>query len=379
MPLKIIRNDITKVSADILVNSANPKPKYGTGTDYAIYNAAGVDELLAERKKIGNINVGDIAVTPAFNLNAKYIIHTVGPIWFGGTKGELDHLKSCYQKSLEKAVELKCESIAFPLISTGVYMFPRDKALQVAMSTISQFLFEHDMTVYLVVFDEKSFQLSGKIFSDVDDYIDSDEVLSSQGNEYRVLLEWIEPDKRTEAMEMLSGVRDDVSALEVLKKYVKGRDYERAESWFRWHYTDKEPDTDFNSNKVFEEKVQPKTLDEIIFTDEKNFHDRLFELIDERGMTDPEVYKKANIDRKLFSKIRCTPDYTPRKKTAVALALALELEHDEMVDLLGRAGIAFSPSSKFDKIVEYFVDGGIYDVQTINLSLFEHGEDILGS
>lgn len=369
MPLKIIRNDITKVSADILVNSANPKPKYGTGTDYAIYNAAGVDELLAERKKIGNINVGDIAVTPAFNLNAKYIIHTVGPIWFGGTKGELDHLKSCYQKSLDKAVELECESIAFPLISTGVYMFPRDKALQVAMSTISQFLFEHDMTVFLVVFDEKSFQLSGKIFSDVDDYIDSDEVLSSQGNEYRVLLEWIEPDKRTEAMEMLSGVRDDVSALEVIKKYTSRRDFNRAESWFKWHYMDKAP----------QEKAKPKTLDEIIFTDEKNFHDRLFELIDERGMTDPEVYKKANIDRKLFSKLRCNPDYTPSKKTAMALALALELDHDEMVDLLGRAGIAFSPSSKFDKIVEYFVDGGIYDVQTINLSLFEHGEDILGS
>ena len=376
MPLKIIRNDITKVSADILVNSANPKPKYGTGTDYAIYNAAGVDELLAERKKIGNINVGDIAVTPAFNLDAKYIIHTVGPIWFGGGKGELDYLKSCYQKSLEKAVELECESIAFPLISTGVYMFPRDKALQVAMTTISQFLFEHDMTVYLVVFDEKSFQLSGKIFSDVDNYIDSDEVLSSQGNEYRVLLEWIEPDKRAEAMQMLSGAKDNVSALEVIKQFVSRRDYDRAESWFRWHYTGKE--SGIESDKDSQQKPQPKSLDEIISRDEKNFHDKLIELIDERGMTDPQVYKKANIDRKLFSKMRCNPDYTPSKKTAMALALALELNHDEMVDLLGRAGIAFSPSSRFDKIVEYFVEEGIYDVQTINLSLFEHGEDTLG-
>ena len=376
MPLKIIRNDITKVSADILVNSANPKPKYGTGTDYAIYNAAGVDELLAERKKIGNINVGDIAVTPAFNLDAKYIIHTVGPIWFGGGKGELDYLKSCYQKSLEKAVELECESIAFPLISTGVYMFPRDKALQVAMTTISQFLFEHDMTVYLVVFDEKSFQLSGKIFSDVDNYIDSDEVLNSQGNEYRVLLEWIEPDKRAEAMQMLSGAKNNVSALEVIKQFVSRRDYDRAESWFRWHYTGKEAGKE--TDKDSQQKPQPKSLDEIISTDEKNFHDKLIELIDERGMTDPQVYKKANIDRKLFSKMRCTPDYTPRKKTAVALALALELNHDEMVDLLGRAGIAFSPSSKFDKIVEYFVDEGIYDVQSINLCLFDHGEDTLG-
>ena len=240
------------------------------------------------------------------------------------------------------------------------------------------------MTVYLVVFDEKSFQLSGKIFSDVDNYIDSDEVLNSQGNEYRVLLEWIEPDKRAEAMQMLSGVPDNFSALEVLKKYVTGRDYDRAESWFRWHYTGKGSDinsdinSDKKSDKITQQKAQSKTLDEIISTGEKNFHDKLIELIDERGMTDPQVYKKANIDRKLFSKMRCTPDYTPRKKTAVALALALELNHDEMVDLLGRAGIAFSPSSKFDKIVEYFVDEGIYDVQTINLSLFEHGEDTLG-
>ena len=161
MPLKIIRNDITKVSADVIVNSANPKPKYGTGTDYAIYAAAGVDELLAERKKIGDIRVGDIAVTPAFKLSAKYIIHTVGPIWFGGLRGELDYLKSCYQKSLDKAFELDCESIAFPLIATGVYGFPKDEALSIALSEIQTFLLSHDeMKIILVVFDRKSFILA---------------------------------------------------------------------------------------------------------------------------------------------------------------------------------------------------------------------------
>ncbi|MBR6402538.1 MAG: macro domain-containing protein [Eubacterium sp.] len=347
MPLKIIRNDITKVAADIIVNSANPKPIYETGTDHAIYSAAGIDELLAERKKIGELLVGEIAVTPAFNLNAKYIIHTVGPIWFGGNSGELDYLKSCYRKSLDKAVELNCESIAFPLISTGVYMFPRDKALQVAMSTISEILFEYDMTVYLVVFDKKSFQLTGKVFTDVDDYIDDDSVFESQGEEYRAILERVDPERREEAMHFIRNA-DDASRQAVIRR-------------------------------VFGRRNQTKSLDEMIDTSELNFHDKLLSLIDERGMTDPEVYKKANLDRKLFSKIRCTQDYKPRKKTAVALALALELEFDEMVDLLMRAGIAFSPSSKFDKIVEYFVKNGIYDVQTINLSLFEHGEDTLGA
>ena len=298
-------------------------------------------------------------------MNAKYIIHTVGPIWFGGLQGELNYLKSCYQKSLDKAFELGCESIAFPLISTGVYLFPRDKALNVAMSTISEFLFEHDMTVYLVVFDERSFQLTGKVFSDVDDYIDDDTVFDSHGAEYRALLEWVEPDKREEAMHFISNVPDNVSAAEMIQNFVGRKNVEQAESSLKRH---------FSKDKT----SKTQTLEEMISTDEKDFHEKLIELIDERGMTDPQVYKKANIDRKLFSKIRCTPDYKPRKKTAVALALALELEYDEMVDLLRRAGIAFSPSSTFDKIVEYFVKNGIYDVQTINLSLFEHGEDTLG-
>ncbi len=368
MPLKIIRNDISKVSADAIVNSANPKPKYGSGTDYAIYSAAGADELLAERQKVGNISVGDIAVTTAFKLDAKYIIHTVGPIWFGGHKGELDDLKSCYRKSLEKAAELGCESIAFPLISTGVYMFPRDKALNVAISTISEFLFEHDMTVYLVVFDERSFQLTGKIFTDVDNYIDDDSVIDCQDAEYRTLLEWVEPDKRIEAMRLISHAPDNTSARKLIDKFVMSRYHGLADEWYERQ----------NNRNDQKDQSTVQTLEEIISTDEKDFHEKLIELIDAKGMTDPQVYKKANIDRKLFSKIRCAPDYKPRKKTAVALALALELEYDDMVDLLRRAGIAFSPSSTFDKIVEYFVRNGIYDVQTINLSLFEHGEDTLG-
>ncbi|MBO4910139.1 MAG: macro domain-containing protein [Lachnospiraceae bacterium] len=366
MPLKIIRNDITRVPVDVIVNSANPKPKYGTGTDYAIYQAAGAEELLAERKKIGNINVGDIAVTPAFNLDAKYIIHTVGPVWFGGNKNELKYLRSCYRKSLEKAAELGAETTSFPLISTGVYMFPRDKALNVAMSTITEFLFEHDMTVYLVVFDKRSFQLTGKIFQEVEDYIDDDSVFDSQGAEYRALLDCVEPDKREEAAEYISRAQNDIFAREMLSEFVSRRNYERVESWFRWHDSGHEND------------VEPDSLERILATDEMSFRDKLFELIDKKGLTDPEVYKKANIDRKLFSKIRCNADYTPRKNTIVALAFALELDREEMHDLLGRAGIALSPGGKFDKIVEYCVDHRIYDVHTINMILFDNDQETLG-
>ena len=368
MPLKIIRNDITKVEADVLVNSANPKSKCGTGTDYAIYSAAGMNELLAMRKKIGNIAVGDIAVTPAFNLKAKYIFHAVGPIWHGGNHKEFALLKSCYNKSLYKAVELECETIAFPLISTGAYMFPKDKALQIAMSTITEFLYEHDLTVFLVVFDEKSFELTGKIFADVDSYIDNTVVLDSQNVEYEAFLKYINKDERVEVLNQVSRL----SGKESIRRYLSSLRIIKDDK-YRSVFGNK---NNYSPGEIFNETAD--SLEEIIAEENKNFQERLLDLIDESGMTDPEVYKKANIDRKLFSKIRCTPDYKPKKKTAVALALALELEYDVMVDLLQRAGIAFSPSSTFDKIIEYYVIHGVYDVQTINLSLFEHGEDTLG-
>ena len=369
MPLKIIRNDITKVDVDIIVNSANPKPKYGTGTDYAVYSAAGIDDLLSERKKIGNIAVGDIAVTPAFKLKAKYIIHAVGPIWYGGHHKEFDLLKSCYNKSLNKAVELECETIAFPLISTGAYMFPKDKALQIAMSTITDFLYEHDLTVYLVVFDEKSFELSGRIFANVDSYIDNTAVFDSQNEEYAAFLKYIDKDERVEVLNNVSRL----SGKEAISRYLSGLRIRKDDN-FRSVFDGKK----HHSIPKDSAKDIADSLEDIIAENNKTFQERLLELIDESGMTDPEVYKKANIDRKLFSKIRCTPDYKPKKKTAVALALALELDYDVMVDLLQRAGIAFSPSSNFDKIIEYYVIHGVYDVQTINLSLFEHGEDTLG-
>lgn len=202
MPFQIIRNDITKVKADIIVNTANPQPMIGSGTDSAIYKAAGAEALLAEREKIGNIKSGEAAVTPAFGLSAKYIIHTVGPAWENGMHGECDVLRSCYERSLALAAELSAESIAFPLIATGVYGFPKDEALSIALSTISKFLLSHDMKVILVVFDCKAFELSGKLVGNIDEYIDEHSVSMIRDAEYYDGYENIEYTRRRAAQRL---------------------------------------------------------------------------------------------------------------------------------------------------------------------------------
>lgn len=365
MPFKIVRNDITKVKADVIVNTANPKPIYASGTDSAIYHAAGVSELLAERKKIGDIQPGDVAVTQAFQLQAKYIIHTVGPVWIDGKHGEENILASCYDYSLRKAVELECASIAFPLISTGIYGFPKDHALQIAISVISRFLMQNDIQVYLVVFDCKAFELSGKLFQGVDEFIDENYVKEKKITEYS---------RRYEDREERNYNRRlrDMSEEEAYRGIEEEELLERRNQ------------RDYDSESSIEEISMPVppmaggSLDDVMSHVGETFQQRLLRLIDERGFTDTSVYKRANIDRKLFSKIRCNEKYKPRKKTAVALAIALELDIDDTKDLLARAEIALSPSNKFDLIIEYFISQKVFDVYTINMALFKHNQPILG-
>ena len=360
MPFQIIRNDITKVKADAIVNTANPDVAVGSGTDSAIYSAAGKEQLLAERRKIGTMIPGRVAQTPAFNLDAKYIIHTVGPSWIDGNHKEREILHSCYEKSLALADELGCKSIAFPLIATGVYGFPKDEALQIALAEINKFLLSHDMKVILVVFDRKAFELSGKLVRDIEEYIDEYSASELRDAEYgsRHVNNWMERQERLENLHM-SQMPDSY-------------DVEDAE-------TDESEDQILYSEApaAFPD-VSGMSLEEVLDSSEDTFQQRLFKLIDESGMDDVTVYKKANIDRKVFSRIRCKEDYKPKKKTAVAFAIALELDMPTMMDLLFRAEIAFSPSNKFDLIITYFITNKVYDIYKINAALFKYGQPILG-
>lgn len=352
MPFKIIRNDITKVRADVIVNTANPKPIYASGTDLAVYQAAGADDLLAERKKIGYIERGDIAVTDAYALNAKYIIHTVGPVWVDGKHREFEILESCYEKSLQKALELGCDSIAFPLISTGVYGFPKDKALQIAVSVFSKFLLENEMQIILVVFDKKSFQLSGQLVGEIDSFIDANYIRQKRKSEYR---------GRSFRRNIIEADSSYDSEL-----YEECRCYSAKE----------ETEPDLLMSVPMPEKAM--SLEEELENIGMSFHDKLFELIDKSGLDNKDVWKRANLDRKHFSKIQCDENYHPKKKTVMALCIALKLDLEEAKDLLARADWAFSPSSKVDLIVQKAIIDKQYDIYQLNLVLFQYTNEILG-
>ena len=361
MPFQIIRNDITKVKADAIVNTANPKPCVGSGTDSAIYAAAGQEQLLAARKKIGEIAPGDAAYTEAYQLDAKYIIHTVGPVWIDGAHGEREVLRSCYARSLNLAAELRCESVAFPLIASGVYGFPKSEALQIALAEISRFLMTHEMKVLLVVFGRKALQLSERLVGSIEQYIDDhaeQRLYEAEygGGERNRSWRFLRPrEERLEVQTFGALPYEDDTVLEKTEE----ADAESAPGDFL-------PD------------LSGKSLDEVLGGKSETFQQRLLKLIDESGMTDVAVYKKANIDRKVFSSIRCKPDYKPKKKTALAFAIALELDLPTTRDLLSRAELAFSPSSQFDLIVSYFITNQNYDIFEINAALFQYGQPILG-
>ncbi|WP_042454110.1 macro domain-containing protein [Neobacillus dielmonensis] len=331
MPLEIVRQDITKMKVDTIVNAANTGLKMGGGVCGAIFYAAGVRELQEACDKIGGCNVGEAVITDGFNLDAKYVVHTPGPIWQGGTQHEADLLQASYANSLELAKNHQCESIAFPMISTGIYGYPKEEALQIAVSTISAFLLKEDMHVYLVVFDKKSFGVSQKIFASVHQYID--------------------------------------------EHYV-----EELESVFQFNRSLPKMMEPMHEIDMPEPKEVQSSLDFIFDQMDVSFSEKLLQMIDAKGMTDVETYKRANIDRRLFSKIRnAADDYSPKKKTAIALAIALRLNLEETIDLLTAAGYALSHSSKFDVIIEYFIKQANYNIHEINEVLFTFDQPLLGA
>ena len=314
MPLQIIRSDITTLEVDAIVNAANPTLLGGGGVDGCIHRAAG-PKLLEECRRLGGCETGQAKITKGYQLPSKYVIHTVGPIWRGGGSGERELLTSCYRASLQLAEAHHCKTVAFPLISAGVYGYPKDQALQISLTTIDDFLRDHEMTVYLVIFDRRSFLISKQLVSHVAAYIDD-------------------------------------------------------------HYVDAHTNT--AATPVPQAAVCQGLQDRLGRLDE-SFSEMLLRKIDESGMTDAQYCKKANVDRTLFSKIRSDRLYRPSKPTAIAFAIALELSLEETRDLLRKAGFSLSHASKFDVIIEYFIETRNYNILEINEVLFAFDQSLLGA
>ena len=347
MAFKILRNDITKVRADAIVNTANPIPVIGRGTDSSIYEAAGREQLLEARRKIGVIERGQSIWTPSFNLRkhgVKYIIHTSGVIYRDGNHGEKDILRSCYQTALTIAAELNCKSVAIPLLASGNYRFPKDLALQIAVEEINRFLLEHEVDVFLVVYDAESYKISEKLFDDVEDF------LSDNLDGYEV---------EEEHIQYKASYNTVIGSLSADRIF--------------------EPARAVQSEPILseEKKIAPIDVDAFIRSskDKLNFQNTLMHLIADRKVDNSVIYKKACIDKKFFSKIISNKDYVPKKRTVMALGLALELPLEEYERFLASAGYAFMPSSKFDLIIKYCVMNHIYNLINVDVILDDHGEE----
>ena len=348
MPLTIVRNDITKMHCDAVVNAANRYLAGGGGVDGAIHRAAG-PRLHEACKKLGGCPTGMAKVTEGFDMPCQYIIHTVGPIWMGGNMNEPELLASCYRESLRLAAQYECESVAFPLISAGAFGFPKEEALQIAVSEISRFLLKNDMTVYIVVYDKASFQASHKLLLDVREYIDEHYISE---HAYPRNTRSFVFEKRSADAPRKGIAREEMFGSASMSQPGCSADMEQTSA---------------------------SNLDEMLNTLDESFSQMLLRKIDECGMTDAQCYKKANIDRKLFSKIRSNIHYKPSKPTVLAFAIALELSLDETKEMLMKAGFALSHSSKFDIIVEYFISNRRYDIFEINEVLFTFDQVLLGA
>jgi O-acetyl-ADP-ribose deacetylase (regulator of RNase III) len=354
MPFEIVRNDITKMHVDAIVNAANNSLLGGGGVDGVIHRAAGPG-LLAECRTLGGCETGEAKITMGYRLPARYVIHTVGPIWHGGTHGERELLAACYRNSLELAFAHNCETVAFPLISAGAYGYPKDQAMSVAVDTITKFLFEHDMMVYLVVFGRTEFLTGKKLFRDVQEYID--DVYASTHVKRNV----------ERSREML-WQQDEAAALEL--------DQRLGSAYSDSVMPDSAP---MSAPSMAEPAMTMPDWEKMLKQTDEGFSAALLRLIDEKGMTDAQCYKRANVDRKLFSKIRSNPAYKPSKPTVFAFAVALELSLPETKSLLRKAGFALSHSSKFDIILEYFIKKRYFDIFEINEVLFQFDMPLLGS
>lgn len=342
MPFKILRNDITKLHVDAIVNAANTSLLMGGGVCSAIFTAAGVDRLQNACNQLAPIKTGEAVITQGFDLPAKFIIHTAGPVYQDGSHGEEALLRACYLNSLELATKNDCESIAFPLISSGMYGYPKTEALRVATSAIRDYIGEVDIEVLLVVFDKSAFEVSKELLGAVESFIDEN-LIDEQAKMHHKFLD--------AEQSAINFTRQPSSSIQV-----------RSEEF-----------TPRAAAFLVEEK-----LDDLVKNLDEPFSKTLLRLIDQTGKKDSDIYRKANIDRRLFSKIRNSASYAPSKPTVLAFAIALELSLNQTQDLLEKAGFALSRSRKFDVIIEYFIKSRKYDIFQINEVLFNYDQPLLG-
>ena len=386
MPLQIIRNDITQVRADAIVNTANPRPVIGRGTDRAIYQAAG-PELLRARRRIGELRPGQAAETPAFRLPAKYVLHTVSPAWVDGAHGEEALLRKSYDAALELSERLGCASVAFPLMAAGTYGFPRDLALSVAIAAFTDFLLEHDMTILLVLFNGNAFRLASSLFADLKSYIDDNYVAEKRREEYRP------QERRPEAMKP-SSPRPSPPKLSAPRP-------SSSRPNLRFPASDVHPPSERRAFSVTAKPTEEFTLDSthdsvamppaafasdaadaadlaaLLRQSDSTFSEFLLDLLRERSGRDSEVYRRAEISKQLFSKILSNRDYRPTKSTAIPLAIGLQLDVAQTQKLLGKAGFVLTRSSKADLVVQYYIERRVYSVTFINEALSDCGLPLL--
>lgn len=396
MPFFIERNDITKMKVDAIVNAANNSLLGGGGVDGAIHRAAG-RKLLEECRKLNGCETGEAKYTSAYRLPCKYVIHTVGPVWRGGGYGEEALLRSCYRSSLRIAGELGCESVAFPLISAGAYGYPIRAAIEAASSEITAFLQTNDMNVTLVFFDRGSFRLGSDVFSGITSYID-DNYYERHSDPNQVLTSRMKAALRRHgghAAASANMAEDVCCSVPMNGPAAYPAPYPMpSEAPSEAAYAQEEREAFYGdscqavpmasqAHAALDKREEPSgsalSLEEALRRLDESFSQNLLHRIDASGMTDAECYKRANVDRKLFSKIRSDPAYKPSKPTAIAFAIALRLDIRDTADLLRRAGFALSNASKFDVIIEYFITHGIYDIYAVNEALFAFDQPLLGA
>ena len=375
MPLFIVKNDITKMKADAIVNPANPTLLGGGGVDGQIHKAAGPN-LLKECKTLGGCGTGEAKITKGYGLPAKYVIHTVGPIWQGGGKGEREYLRSCYKNSLSVAIEYGCETVAFPLISAGAYKYPPAEALEIAKEEIKNFLQGNDITVYLVLRD-KIMPEKGRLYSQIEYYLMQNGISATDDIPQDVF-----PMPLYNMQDAVFPAVANKTQSNVPPSFGKAIESPESQTFserLSRKFSKKSSAKKQDICECLEECSVGNSLEEMLNNLDKSFSETLLYLIDKSGMSDAECYKRANIDRKLFSKIRMDKNYKPSKPTVLAFAIALSLNLDDTKMLLERAGFALSPSSKFDVIIQYFIAHGIYDIFEINDALFAFEQNLLGA